>query len=220
MPLNWANLEATVKTGALAGLNRAAALVEERAKQHAPVRHLFEGGSRKVRFKTMGEIKSDRDMRKVLGLGRERVAAPRTRLRSRRGMGKAKTSTLDTANANVPVFRIRTAGGLTPAATMRLHRRGGYEVKSGRADHNGMVGGRLRDEIEALPATGGPSRFEAMVVSPTPYAKYQEFGTGHNAAHPYLRPALHESRRDLSSLVKAGVRSTLRCEELRDVVEL
>ena len=45
------------------------------------------------------------------------------------------------------------------------------------------------------------SRIIASVVSPTPYAKYQEFGTRHHAAHPFLRPALLESRGEIASII-------------------
>jgi len=56
-----------------------------------------------------------------------------------------------------------------------------------------VLTGRLRAEVHAEPAAGGPV-FVARVVSPTPYAKYQEFGTRHNRAQPYLRPALAAQR--------------------------
>lgn len=211
MSLNWAALEADIKAVAIASLNRGASLVEERAKARAPVRRIFEGGTRTVRFKTMEEVRADREIRRRVGLGREYVAAPRTRLRSRRGMGKAKIATVSTANANVPVFRIRGSDGLaTPVATMRLSRAGRYEVNSGRADHNGLVGGRLRDEITAVGASGEGSFFEARVISPTPYAKYQEFGTRHNAAHPYLRPALRESRPQVVADMRSAIRTVIR----------
>lgn len=221
MSIDWASIETSVKTAAVAALNRGAALVEERAKAHAPVRKIFEGGTRRVRFKTMAEVRADREIRRRLGLGREYVAAPRTRLRSRRGMGKAKISTIDTANANVPVFRVRGTEGLaSPVATMRLSRRGRYEVSSGRADHGGFVGGRLRDEITAVGASGEGSHFEALVISPTPYAKYQEFGTQHNAAHPYLRPALRESRPEVVAVMRQAIRGAIKARKAGVRVEL
>lgn len=218
------NLQAigtSVKIGAVAALNRGASLVEERARQLAPVRKIFDGGTRRIRFKTYSEVKADRAIRRRIGLGREYVAAPRTRLRSRRGMGKAKTSTLNTANANVPLDRIRSGETLAnPVAVMRLSRHGRYEVKSGRSTHEGFVGGRLRAEITAVGATGEGSRYKARVISPTPYAKYQEFGTRHNAAHPYLRPALHETRGAVVSGIRQTVRDVIRGREVEVVVEV
>ena len=67
------------------------------------------------------------------------------------------------------------------------------------------VGGRLRGEIFVQPAKLSGSKAEAWVISPTPYAKYMEFGTRHNRAHPYLRPALEESRGDIVAAVRAGI---------------
>ena len=78
-----------------------------------------------------------------------------------------------------------------------LTSRGRYELRSGRANitigARTYLGGRLRSEIQAEPAAGGPV-FIARVLSPTPYAKYVEFGTRHNRAQPYLRPALAAQR--------------------------
>jgi HK97 gp10 family phage protein len=78
-----------------------------------------------------------------------------------------------------------------------LTTRGRYELRTGRANiqvgSRTYLGGRLRSEIYAEPASGGPV-FIATVLSPTPYAKYVEFGTRHNRAQPYLRPALADQR--------------------------
>lgn len=87
----------------------------------------------------------------------------------------------------------------------RLDRRGRYELKSARAIHNEMLGGRLRDEIYATTALVDGSTISAKVISPTYYAKYQEFGTRHNPAHPYLRPAAHESEPEIVMDVRNSV---------------
>lgn len=218
----WSEISTAITAAAISGLDAGAHVVEIRAKMHAPVRHIFMGGMRRVRFKTMAEVEGDRDTRKRLGLGREYAAAPRTRLNSRRGANKAKTVTkADEANAHVPVMRLRLKhGGLSAEAESMLHRRGRSEVQSGRADFNGSVGGRLRGEIHALPATGTGTHFTAMVVSPTAYAKYQEFGTRHNPAHPFLRPALHESRAEVRDLIKAAVRASLRGKSFTEEMEI
>jgi HK97 gp10 family phage protein len=231
MSANWAALEASIKAAGMVALDQAAQIVAARAKEHAPVRNIFDGGSRRVRFKTRTEVVDDREIRRKLGLGREYIAAPRTRLRSRRGMGKAKVSTLDTANApGVSELRRyvgRRNGGLEPVARAMLHRRGAYEVdnKQGggnrpRALYKGHIGGRLRGQIVAVPAKGSKSRFVAQVISPTPYAKYMEFGTVHNAAHPYLRPALHESAPEVRKVLRAAIRGAIRGKEIRDVEEI
>lgn len=69
------------------------------------------------------------------------------------------------------------------------------------------LGGRLRREIFAIPPNqdkGG--RWQAGIVSPTPYAKFQEDGTRHNKAHPYMRPALHSIRESYRALLVTYLR--------------
>lgn len=56
------------------------------------------------------------------------------------------------------------------------------------------IGGTLRGEIFSTPAEQRGPFFWAYVISPVSYADDQEFGNRHNRAHPYLRPALYESR--------------------------
>jgi HK97 gp10 family phage protein len=87
---------------------------------------------------------------------------------------------------------------------------GRYEVKQARrsgrsALFQGRIGGRLRGELRIR----GPERHAGSwwmyVESPTPYAPYQEFGTSHNRAHPFLRPALYESRNVLRFEVRKAI---------------
>jgi len=109
-----------------------------------------------------------------------------------------------------------------------LSRRGAAEVKSGRAAYMSKVGavsrmtigGRLRGEIFSTPAVPKGKRAEAWVISPTRYAKYMEFGTRHNAAHPFLRPALHESRETIVSLVRAAVANAARTSGEAGAIEI
>ena len=106
----------------------------------------------------------------------------------------------------------------------RLTRRGRYEVSSMRAAHNTWghthIGGRLRDEIFATPAIRKGSGAEAWVISPTAYAKFQEYGSVHNRAHPYLRPAAAESREDIAAIVSAAIKEAIRTRGLGDVIEI
>lgn len=84
------------------------------------------------------------------------------------------------------------------SARSRLTGRGRYEVASGRANFTSggvtRVGGRLRSEIYVVEAERHGMEVWAYVVSPTPYAPFMEFGTGHNRPYPYMRPGLAESR--------------------------
>lgn len=70
------------------------------------------------------------------------------------------------------------------------------------------LGGRLRDEIYATDPKVSTTKVEGWVISPTPYAKYQEYGTSHNRASPYMRPALYEMRSEFKRIVERhlGVR--------------
>lgn len=65
------------------------------------------------------------------------------------------------------------------------------------------LGGTLRGTIHAVPAVRKNKRFiEAYVEAggpEAPYGPYQEFGTRHNAANPFLRPALKDGEAVLSS---------------------
>ena len=209
-----------IKQAAEQSLSRGAEMVAAAAKQRAPIRKIFGGGRRRVRFRTSAEINADRQLRKDLDLGPETLA-PKT-LKARPGSpgarGYARSVVMpDTANRDVDEMRrINTRRrGLNrlvhPEAVQRLSRQGRYEVRSKRADFNGMVGGRLRGEITAIRARRmSGHRIEARVISPTPYAKYQEFGTRHHPAHPFLRPGLRESRAQVIADLKSSIRGAIR----------
>jgi hypothetical protein len=64
------------------------------------------------------------------------------------------------------------------------------------------MGGRLRDEIYTDEIRRDGSSIYGEVVSPTEYSAYQEWGTSHNVAHPYMRPALYNMRRLFPMYVK------------------
>jgi HK97 gp10 family phage protein len=208
--LDFAAFEATLVEAVTAALDAGADVVLERARHRAPVRKIFGGGRRTMRFKTPSEVRADRSLRKALGLGPE-FAAPANAMRPRRyhrygpAYGRVVTSP-DTANTPFrPLERRLTPSGHNLAMRSmeaRLSKRGRYELRSGRAAHKGYLGGRLRDEMYVEAARAEGSKISASVVSPTPYAKYQEFGTRHHAAHPFLRPALMESRGEIASLVQ------------------
>lgn len=52
------------------------------------------------------------------------------------------------------------------------------------------LGGRLRDEIYLKDSTVRGTYIEIQIVSPTPYARFVEFGTRRSMAQPFLRPTL------------------------------
>lgn len=217
--INFEAIGQAIFDSAVRALGEGAQIVAIRAKARAPVRRLFADGDYRVRFKSISEVEADRGLRASLGLGPERT----------RGPYRART----TFGAHPPVHwrerRSTAAAALlesyqeAPASAM-LTSRGAYEVRTKRASFSTWqhlkVGGRLRGEIYATAPKVMGSRAEAWVISPTPYAKYMEFGTRHNAAHPYLRPALEESRSEIVSRIAAAVKEAARTQGSNTEIEI
>lgn len=208
--IDWASVERASLEALIAVGNRWGAAAVSIARHRAPVRKVFEGQSlhERVRLKTMEEIEKDRGIRRSLGLGPEYGPL------NPQGVNPA---TILTRNApqELGQRRIAAPGRLRiSAAQDRLDFRGRWELSSMRAAHKNQLGGRLRDEIFSTQARVYGHKVVLELVSPTPYAKYQEFGTRHNPAHPYLRPGAYESvegvRPDLIKSVPAVVRPLLR----------
>ena len=106
----------------------------------------------------------------------------------------------------------------TPSLNSRLTARGRYEVRSGRAityqvlDSGHVrvqIGGRLKRSIHAEPPVTGDNETVGQVVAGVRYAKFVEFPTTHNAAQPFLLPALHDHRGHLRRELAAEIRSRL-----------
>src|SRR5262245_61355581 len=58
--------------------------------------------------------------------------------------------------------------------------------------------GRLRSEIY----TNHPEKWTAETISPTEYAKYQEYGTSRQPAHPYMVPAFVQTTSETGFIAK------------------
>jgi HK97 gp10 family phage protein len=99
---------------------------------------------------------------------------------------------------------IRKGGGFEPGPKLNdlLTARGRYEIRSGRAIHRAsspsgtrvQVGGALKASIESEGVRETSSGQEVVVTAAIRYAKFVEFPTIHNAAQPFLRPALQQER--------------------------
>lgn len=110
-------------------------------------------------------------------------------------------------------------GGYTSASlSPRLTARGRYEVRSGRAityqvlDSGHVrvqIGGRLKRSIHAEPPVTGDNETVGQVVAGVRYAKFVEFPTTHNAAQPFLLPALQDHREHLRRELTAEIQSRL-----------
>lgn len=207
---------------ALDALGAGAKLVEQRAKARAPVRNIF-GREYEFRAKTTSELKADLrfvntatlesmtqtglmdfattvDWQSYRTVGTMRMQRDWHERRS--GAARQHLADYDAE------MSVRTFGG--PSEETFLTRRGAYEVRTQRANYatwgHTHVGGRLRGEIKATGVAPSGDGGEAWVISPTPYAKFMEFGTRHNRAHPYLRPALQESRGEVVSAIADAVK--------------
>lgn len=100
---------------------------------------------------------------------------------------------------------------------LRLSSRGRYEVKTGRAmirrAGEDQIGGALKNSIVKVPATLTSREGDIIWGSvragndEVDYARWQEFGTGHNRAHPFLRPALYESRERFKTNVENALQN-------------
>lgn len=185
---DWEGFEQAGIAAAVGALERGGDLIVTRAQDKAPVRRVFRGQDESVRYrlKTVAEIVRDRPIREQLGLGPERThfLPPTKVVRRAPQMLSARTLPVDVTG---------------------LSRRGRWELKSGRSIVGGELGGRLRREIHRTEVVRDGRILRLRVVSPTEYAKYQEFGTEHNAAHPYLRPAGHESLPEIKADIGASV---------------
>lgn len=232
--INLEELGQAILTAATAALGEGAEIVSARAKAKAPVRQIFEGVNTGIRFKSIEEIDAVKTARSrvfrpianAMGIRYQyesvrtakiaTKAAPRNWRQRRMGAAQRLLAEYDAEMAR------RKAGGV-PQKTV-LSRRGASEVRTKRAkfstwQHLG-IGGRLRGEIYATTPSMSDGRAEAWVISPTEYAKYQEFGTRHNAAHPFLRPAAEESRGDVVSRIAAAVKEATRTQGSSAEIEI
>lgn len=113
------------------------------------------------------------------------------------------------------------AGGYEPNETLlgKLTSRGKYEVRSGRAIHREVqgeghttsvqIGGALKASIGNEGVTETPNGSKVTVSAAIRYAKFVEFPTIHNAAQPFLLPALHDERGKLVGTIASAIRKNL-----------
>lgn len=231
--INFEELGQAILEAAAESLGEGAHIVAARAKSLAPVRRIFSDGGPSIRPKTMVEINDARQGRdNAFRAGSPpTVVQPEDPFTARTITGKRPpvhwrerrvgAATRLLADYDAEMGR-RKAGFL--AQPTFLTRRGASEVRTKRAVFATFqhlnVGGRLRGEIHATAPTLAGSRAEAWVISPTRYAKYQEFGTRHNAAHPFLRPAAAESRAEVVSRIAAAVTEAGRTSSGKAEIEI
>lgn len=219
MSIPWTQIEQAGLAAAGVALERGGDRIVDRAKELAPVRKIFGQFEEpyRVRLKTIKEIREARTIRKSLGLGPENPYINPPLTVARRAPQHLRDRKLLPAVDRYTGRRVPNLSRLKATQDINgpeLDRRGLYELSTLRAEHQGSVGGRLRSEIHRTGLRVEGKRMSLRIVSPTPYAKYQEMGTRHNPAHPYLRPAGHESRepirRDVGRSVAAAAKPLFR----------
>ena len=199
-----------------AAVTETAHLIAEDARERAPVRKVFQGSRGHASLQSHEEVAAEAAIRSRLGLAPGPVRTQRTPASRVHRFGPRRLLASPAFDPRVSRFRGESGRFEANSGQARSRlvfdtpttRRGRYELKTGRANIfvNGQafVGGRLRREITAGAAEGGPV-YVAQVRSPTPYAKYVEFGTRHNRAQPYLRPAIAAQREAYRSRLKRAV---------------
>jgi HK97 gp10 family phage protein len=117
----------------------------------------------------------------------------------------------------VDASRVRS-GYVSPSLRPLLTARGAYEVRSGRAIHREVlasgsvriqIGGKLKASIESEGVISTGEGAVATVTAGVRYAKFVEFPTTHNAAQPFLLPALHDNRTRLKRVLAQQLRQKL-----------
>lgn len=211
------------------GLGEGAETVARAARAKAPVRRVFSNRGPVTRAKTAAEMEAGKSIRAALGLSVEGSRAnpsPRVVVASRapRRWHDRRLSQAGQLLADRDAVVARMQSGRDPRTPRRLREfhaaqvpwrtalsaRGGYEVRTRRAvgtfdSGRRTIGGTLRASITAEVPIRQGGRSVAWVIASAPYAKFQEFGTRHNAAQPFLRPAAEESRSQVADLIGARV---------------
>lgn len=124
-------------------------------------------------------------------------------------------SELETALSQTAMYDIRTGKVSGRVGRIRLpsgklkridERRGLHRDKAGVVRYGGSLRASIHQVLASLSTREGRGKVYGYVRAgnkEVDYAGYQEFGTSHNRPHPFLRPALYESRDPLYNNVKA-----------------
>ena len=146
--INWSALREGLVGAVVDAVDTVAERGLIRARKDAPVRHVFSGGRRTLRFRTASEIRSDRRLRARLGLapeiaGQARTVDTRTRT-TKAGVPVSRTlgnranrleaKGLPSANSDIRVVQTGNPKRLHfTAEEYGLNARGRYELRTGRA---------------------------------------------------------------------------------------
>lgn len=236
--INIGAVMAAVARAEQVALEEVAAQVVAEARARAPVRKVFkEASGFRRRFRPLTPLERNLAIRRAQAyqgyndFQRKRsVAYLRNYARAevpRRGSANAIGRSRTLRRLGIErggVFRprvdaVRSGTGYTsPSLNPLLTARGRYEVRSGRAIHKEVlasgavrvqVGGRLKASIESEGVVSTGQGATVKVTAGVRYAKFVEFPTTHNAAQPFLLPALHDNRTRLRQVMAREVRRAL-----------
>lgn len=235
LSLNTAKLIKALEAAVMRAVERTAVAIEADAKHYAPVRKVFDARHGKMSMRRMPVLDEDKNVRWEMQrhyssddqfpVFRVRVPGPFGGHQYRSYGGDRHDLRQTMHDPVTGKYRLRnpiaeeflTRGGrnsgrrsLNLGSNLDFHI-GGKTINSGGGvdPMTGRLGGRLRRQIHATAVTRDGTRFGAGVESPTPYAIYQELGTAHNKAHPFLRPALQENERTFVENLKAELANPL-----------
>ncbi len=220
-------------------LEEVAAYVVANARARAPVRKVFrEKKGHRRRFRPLTPLERNLAVRRAVAYQGYSDFARRRSVAYLRNYAKAELPRRGSANALVRSRTLRNlgserGGSFTPRTDATqvgrrgyesqslnplLTARGRYEVRSGRAIHKEVlasgatrvqIGGALKASIESEGAVQSGKGTEVRVTAGIRYAKFVEVPTVHNAAQPFLLPALHDARTRLREAVAREVKKAL-----------
>ncbi len=229
---------ALVRAAETDALEEVSQIVARDAKARAPVRKVFKEGGHRRKFRPLASPEKALAIRRALAyphytdFQRRRSVAylqhyAKAELRrpgSNNSLAKSRQLRVlgyERGGRFTPrVDAVRRGGGYLSASLQPLlSSRGRYEVSSGRGIYNQpstrgganrvQVGGRLKANIGAEGVVMKDRGAEVRVAARVRYAKFVEFPTTHNAAQPFLLPALHGARGRLRSTLARELRSKL-----------
>lgn len=236
--LNIAAIISRIESAEVVATEEVADFVAQDARARAPIRKVFrEGAGFRRRFRALTPLERNLAIRRAQAYSgyndfqRRRSVAylqhyARAEIRRRgsaNSLSRSRTLRVLGTERN-GAFRARTdavrsgRGYQSASLSPLLTARGRYEVRSGRAIHREVlasgasrvtIGGALKASIESEGAVSTGQGTTVKVTAGIRYAKFVEFPTTHNAAQPFLLPALHDARQRLRQAVAAEVRKAL-----------
>lgn len=236
--LNIARIVELVTAAEEDAVDEVADYVARDAKARAPARKVFrEGAGFRRKFRPLTTPERNLAIKRAMAYQgysdfERRRSVAHLRNYARVELRRPGSNNSLTRSRQLRLLGTERGGGFTPRVDARrlgrgftsaslhplLTSRGRYEVRSGRAIHREVadsgatkvqIGGRLKASIGNEGVMNQGEGVVAHVSARVRYAKFVEFPTTHNAAQPFLLPALHGARGRLRSALARELRSKL-----------